>query len=146
LRLFLQTLHKLQSSANWPTAAGTVTNSEVIESENTETDDKGRQTTNTEYRVDIRFSYKVDGREFHSSNWKWGWTAIYRDPGKPQAIVAAHPAGKTVQVFYDPNDPATAVLEPANRQGTFVQLFVSMVFGLGGLFTFWVFTWLGQDG
>ncbi|SHL57936.1 Protein of unknown function [Bradyrhizobium lablabi] len=146
LRSYLQTRRKLQSSAKWPTAAGTITDSEVIESQNTETDDKGRETVNTEYRVDIRFAYKVGLREFHSSNWKWGWTAIYRNREKPEKIVAAHPAGKSVQVFYDPNEPATAVLEPANPQGTFVQFVFSFVFGGGGLLMFWVLSKLGEGG
>jgi hypothetical protein len=144
LRAYLQTRSKLQSSANWPTATGTITDSEVVASQNTETDDRGRETVTTQYRVDIRFGYKVGGREFHSDNWKWGWTAIYNDPKTPQAIVAAHPVGKSVQVFYDPDAPATAVLEPANRQGSFVQLIFSLVFGLGGLVMFWAFMKLGD--
>ena len=146
LRLYLQTRAKLQSSARWPTAPGTITDSAVEQSQSIEKDDRGRETVNTEYRVDIRFSYKVGGREFHSSNWKWGWTKIYRDPEEPNAIVAAHPVGKSVQVFYDPNEPATAVLEPSNPQGTFVQLVFSLVFGLGGLLMFWAFTKLGEGG
>jgi Protein of unknown function (DUF3592) len=146
LRNYLQTRRKLQLSAKWPTAAGTIMDSEVVESQNKETDDKGRETVNTEYRVDIRFSYKVGSREFHSSNWKWGWTAIYADREKPEAIVAAYPVGKSVQVFYDPNEPATAVLEPPNPQGTFVQLVFSLVFGAGGLLMFWVFSKLGEGG
>jgi hypothetical protein len=59
---------------------------------------------------------------------------------------AAYPVGKSVQVFYDPNEPATAVLEPANPQGTFVQLVFSFVFGAGGLLMFWVFSKLGEGG
>ena len=123
-----------------------VSETRIASNRNTETDDRGRETVTTEYRVDIRFSYRVDGREFHSGNWKWGWTAIYGDRAKPQAIVAAHPVGKSVQVFYNRNEPATAVLEPANRQGTFVQLVFSAVFGVGGLLLFWAFTKLGQGG
>jgi hypothetical protein len=92
------------------------------------------------------FSYKVGLREFHSSNWKWGWTATYGNREKPEAIVAAYPVGKSVQVFYDPNEPATAALEPGNSQGTFVQFIFSFVFGAGGLLMFWVFTKLGGGG
>jgi hypothetical protein len=44
--------------------------------------------------------------------------------------------------LYDPTEPATAVLEPANAQGTFVQF----VFGAGGLLMFWVFSKLGEAG
>ena len=146
MRLYLQTRAKLHSSAHWPAAPGTITDSAVAESRSIEKDDRGRETVNTEYRVDIRFSYKVAGREFHSSNWKWGWTRIYRDPEQPNAIVAAHPVGKAVEGFYDPNEPATAVLEPSNPQGTFVQLVFSLFFGLGGLLMFYAFTQMGQGG
>jgi hypothetical protein len=143
LRLYWQTRRKLQASGNWPTAAGTITESEVVEALNRETDDRGHETVSTEYRVGIRFSYKVAGREFHSGNWKWGWTAIHGSPEKPAAIVAAYPVGKSVLVFYDPTEPATAVLEPGNRQGSLVQLVFSLVFGLGGLLMLWASTKLG---
>jgi hypothetical protein len=146
LRLYLQTRRKFQASASWPTAPGTITASELVESQSRETDDRGREIVNTEYRVDIRFGYKVAGREFHSGNWKWGWTAIYRNPEKPAAIVAAYPVGKSVPVYYDPADPATAVLDPANRQGSLVQLVFSLVFGAGGMVLLWAFTQLGQGG
>ena len=102
-----------------------------MRTQNTETDDRGHETVSTEYRVAIRFSYQVAGREFHSGNWKWGWTAIYGSREKPTAIVAGYPVGKSVQVFYDPTEPATAVLEPANRQGSLVQLVFSLVFEPG---------------
>jgi hypothetical protein len=144
LNRYLQMRRKLHASAGWPTAAGIITASEVVPFEDTDSDGKGRETTTIKYRAHVDFAYKVDGREFHSSNWKWGWTAIYRDSAAPQAVVAAHPIGKSVPVFYDPNDPASAVLEPANRQGTLAPLIVGVVFGLGGAFMLWAFTKLGQ--
>ncbi|MDR3466012.1 MAG: DUF3592 domain-containing protein [Xanthobacteraceae bacterium] len=144
VRAYLQTRRKLQASASWPTAAGTITVSEAIAFQNTETDDPGRETVTTQYRVDIAFTYKVGGQEYHSDTWKWGWTRIYGGPEQPQAIAAAYPVGKRVQVFYDPNEPSTAVLEPGNPQGSLVQLVFGLVFGLGGLVMLWAFTQLGQ--
>ncbi|MFI4995503.1 MAG: DUF3592 domain-containing protein [Hyphomicrobiales bacterium] len=135
---------KMHESAHWPTAPGTITASEVVEFEETSKDDKGHETTTTNYRADIRFAYKVGGREFHSSQWQWGWTAIYLYAEGAQKIVDAHPAGKSVLVYYDPRNPETAVLEPGNKKGTFVPLVVALVCGGGGVLMFWAFTVLHQ--
>ncbi|MFI5014415.1 MAG: DUF3592 domain-containing protein [Hyphomicrobiales bacterium] len=141
---FVQMRKRLHESALWPTTAGTITSSAVTQEESTSRDDEGRETTATKYRADIRFAYKVGGREFHSSQWKWGWTSLYADSMGAQAIVAAHPQGRSVRVYYDPKEPETAVLEPGNKQGTLAPLVVSLVFGGGGALIFWAFTLMRQ--
>ena len=42
-------------------------------------------------------------------------------------------------VFYDPADPSRAVLEPANRKGTFVPLAGAAIFALPGVAFYWLF-------
>jgi hypothetical protein len=47
-----------------------------------------------------------------------------------EAIVARYPVGRRIKVFYDPKDPAMAVLEPANRDGLTVLAIVAGGFAL----------------
>ncbi len=134
-------LHRLlHDSVNWPTVTGRISSANVVEEQSTDTDDKGRQSTSTTYRPDIRFAYAVGGREFHSSQWNWGWTAFYAGEERPRAIVAKYQPGMSLPIHYDPKDPGNAVLEPANRLGSFVPLVVAFVFGAGGVGMLWAFT------
>jgi Protein of unknown function (DUF3592) len=137
---FLRMRRTLSESARWPQAAGTITTSDVVAFQDTERDSDDRERSVTKYRAAIRFAYQVGAREFHSSRWSWGWTAIYGTPEGAQKIVDAHPKGKAVPVFYDPKQPESAVLEPANRQGTLAPLIFGLVFGLTGALMFWAFT------
>jgi hypothetical protein len=137
---YLRLRKLLHESANWPMAAGRISASAVVEEQSTDRDDHGKETTSTTFRPDIRFAYEVGGREFHSSQWKWGWTALYAGEDTPKKIVAKYQPGMAIAVHYDPKDPANAVLEPANRQGSFAPLCFAFVFAGGGTLMLWVFT------
>jgi len=134
----------LHESVAWPVANGRISALDVVEEQETSRDDNGRETTSIYYRPDIRFSYAVGGRELHSSQWKWGATALYGDEERAAKILARYAVGMAVPVHYDPQDPSNAVLEPANRQGTSVPLIFAIVFGGGGVLMSWVFPLLHQ--
>jgi hypothetical protein len=102
-------------SSSWPTVTGRVTSSTVVD------------------------AYEAQGREFHSSQWNWGWTALHYGAEGAEKITAKYKVGASVRVYFDPRDPSNAVLEPANRQGSFVPLFVAFVFGAGGALMLWTF-------
>jgi hypothetical protein len=135
---FLRLRGLVHESVNWPTAPGRISASEIVEQQE-ESRDNGHTTTSTYYRPDIRFAYTVGGREFHSSQWEWGWTTLYGDEKKPKKIIERYKPGTPVAVHYDPKDPEHAVLEPGNRQGTSAPLIVAFVFGGCAVLMFWVF-------
>ena len=134
-------LHKLlHDSAAWPSVLGRIAASSVIEEQSTRTDDDGKESTSTTYRPHIAFAYEVGGREFHSTQWNWGWTTLYAGDEKPRAIIARYKPSASVAVHYDPKEPENAVLEPGDRQGTTVPLVIAFIFGVGGALMFWAFT------
>jgi hypothetical protein len=135
---YLRLRKLLHESVNWPTAPGRISAAEVVEEQETSRDN-GHETTSTYYRPDIRFAYTVGGREFHSSRWEWGWTRLYGSEKRPRQVIEKYKPGTPVAVHYDSKDPENAVLEPGNRQGTFVPLVVAFVFGGGAVFMFWLF-------
>lgn len=86
---------------NWPTVAGEVTRSEVESS----TDSDG-----TTYRAEVSFRYEVNGQEHESDTWRFGaWGSS--DSSEARDVVKRFPVGRTVDVYYNPDDPASAVLE-----------------------------------
>jgi hypothetical protein len=122
---YLQNRSLAWTSARWPTVAGTITQSalSVIEKDGDE-----------KYRADIRFAYRVSGREFEGENVKWGWLPVYAWRSRAAAALASYPVGKAVTVHYDPAQPATAVLEPLNREGMATPLIFAAACGGVGLF------------
>lgn len=65
---------------------------------------------NKVFKVDILYSYGVDGRVYRSN--RYDLTNIQSSEGgeKKQAAVARYPAGSRTTCYVDPDDPAKAVL------------------------------------
>lgn len=131
------------ASKAWPTVWGKITRAGVVTEQREEKRDDEDQTETrivTRYRPEVQFAYAVGGRDFHSSSWKWGWTALYPDEQAAKTAIAKYTAGTSVPVFYNALSPEEAVLEPGNSSGSGVQLVFSTMFGLGGLLMLWAFS------
>ena len=57
----------------------------------------------------------------------FGFQQSYGNPSKAQAVLAAFPVGGQVTVYYDPNNPAEAVLE-RKAGGSIITLVVGIIF------------------
>jgi hypothetical protein len=130
------------ASRHWPTTRGRVTHSEVVSEIIEDKDDKGNVTSRERFRVALQFSYRVAGRDYHSTHWNWGWTAMHIVRAAAGAVAAQYPSGRAVTVYYDPTEPATAVLDPANKSGVAAPLFGGIALILGGAVFLWVCTLL----
>src|SRR6202166_4581529 len=66
------------ASARWPTVAGIVTNSGVIEEgiEDKRNDDKSSIHKTYRYEFDLRCAYRIGKRDFVGTAANWGWTAV----------------------------------------------------------------------
>jgi Protein of unknown function (DUF3592) len=129
--------HERKVSALWPTVTGTITTSDVIEQIHTEETDKEIRDV-TEYLPNIRYKYQVGGRDYFSSRRKWGADTIYGMREWAAERLVSYPVGAKVPVYYDPADPATAVLEPKSGRGTLVFLFGAAMFGGMGVLFMWI--------
>jgi hypothetical protein len=129
------------ASMRWPAVLGKITEVGVVAEERREDDDDdGRTRITTVYRSDVQYAYTVGGREFHSNAWKWGWTGFYPDEASARAPVAKYAAGASVPVFYNPESPEEAILEPGNKDGRGAQLVFGAMFALTGIIMFWAFS------
>jgi Protein of unknown function (DUF3592) len=136
------------ASARWPTAAGVITTSDVIEEaiEEKDNDDKSRIRKIYRYQVDLRYAYQVGKRDFVGTAANWGATAIYglRELGEKAA--SQYRQGQPVTVYYDPEQPGNAVLEPDSRQGSLAPLIAAAVCAVFGGVMLAVFVFVGFGG
>lgn len=123
-------------STSWPVAPGVVMSSELSVST---TSSNGSANRSRSYTPDIQYSYVVNGREYQAQTLQF----IQDGTGKDWAIrkVAAYPAEATVEVFYDNDDPRTAVLEPGGALVWYLSvcaatLVFMLVFAVFALFLF----------
>ena len=118
--------------------------SKVVEKEERDSreDSDGRieESVDTFYRPEIRFSYRVGGRDYSAETWKSGPVVSHGTPGPAEKVVARYATGQKVPVYYDPTRPDMAVLEPNNREGTGMVLAMGIVFGLAGTLFMWLMT------
>ena len=125
------------ASTRWPTVAGIVTNSGVIEEaiEDKGNDDKSFVRKIYRYQVDLRYAYQIGKRDFVGTSANWGWTAIYGLRELAEKAASQYRQGQPVTVYYDPEQPGNAVLEPDNRQGSLAPLIAAAICAvISGLF------------
>jgi hypothetical protein len=119
---FIKALRLGNASKTWPMAEGTIISSGIVE------DDEG-------YKPEISFSYNVHGEDFTSNIIQpLHLVSIPIDPKKTAERKAAkYFTGTTVNVYYKPDDPKKAVLEPGIVKDTFFLLAIALFFLIGGL-------------
>ena len=90
-------------SSRWPTVRGRITESTFLETG----DGEGMS-----FRAAIAYAYTVDGVFHTAKRVRFGDRVELPFPRTPARMVDAYPLGREVDVRYNPNDPAEAVLEP----------------------------------
>lgn len=127
-----KTLNKAKASLEWPGAEGTVIVSDVIRN----TDSDGDVT----YKPDVSYEYVIDGIKYSANRVAFGsWSSS--DRSMAQRVVNHYPAGMTVTVRYDPDDPYEAVLEPGEKKGVWFLIAFGGVFAAVGLSLLFGGTW-----
>jgi hypothetical protein len=124
-------INKAKASENWPTTPAEVVSSEVRATERSE----ARQVSNTTYRAEISFRYKVNGKEHISDQ------LMIDQPEKSyakdvQTIVENFPVGKTVLAHYNPRHPSDAVLEIGASAGIYIAFLFGAVLAFIGMMLF----------
>jgi Protein of unknown function (DUF3592) len=131
---FVRTRRLASASTRWPSVSGTVTTSSVVEEQIEDDGDNDNSTRRMVYRyqIDLRYAYRVNARDYVGTSAGFGWTAIYGEREGAETAAGRYAPGDNVPVYYDPDHPATAVLEPDNRQGSFAPLVFSAIFAVAG--------------
>ena len=125
-------VHRSLESRFWPATDGRIVSSTVEEEVSRDSD--GNYSTSYHARVDYR--YYTGEREYRSDRVSFG---EYGGPAShARETVNRYPAGRAVTVFYDGDDPSSAVLETGISFGNavpfiFGTFFMSFPVALWGL-------------
>jgi len=113
-------INDAKQSENWPTVAGEIVRSRVVNSRNSDGDKM--------YSAEIEYRYEVDGQEHKSNRVAFGGDGSSSSTSMAKKVTRRYPVGKTVDVYYDPDLPADSVLETGTSWSSY------MVFGIGMAF------------
>lgn len=120
---FIITAHEARF---WPRTEGEVVSTTVraqtLHAAGTQASRRARERFRT-YYPEITYRWTVAGQAHTGSRYSLGES--HPDyPERAQAVLAAatYPGGRTVDVFYDPADPGSAVLDRSLKGGAFVPL------------------------
>ena len=81
----------------------------------------------------VKYAYQVGGRDYRSTRLYVGRPVFGGSPKVAQDIIAKYRSGAAVSVFYDPANPAEAMLEPLNFANAQLALWAAVGFGSFGL-------------
>lgn len=124
----IPTARNAMESRNWPSADGRITISEVYKNYDSEDD-------SITYGAKMTYNYTVNGMTYMNGTVAFGDYSS-SDPSHASGIVSRYPVGKSVKVYYDPDDPKTSVLEPGAGWSSFMGLIVGIAFAIIGVVGF----------
>jgi hypothetical protein len=108
---------------SWPTTQGTIQSAEIGQHRGS----KG----GTSYSADVSYGYSV--RQTHYTGTKIAFGMMSASASYARGVLNRYPVGAKVPVYYSPNDPGTAVLEPGIHGGVWICFGVGSVFVLFGI-------------
>lgn len=115
----LRSYQESRASAEWPSVEGEIRSSEVVRSSTSD---------GTSFRAEVTYTYRVDGQNFTGDRIQTT-TVSSSNRSRAVSIQRQYPVGQSVEVFYNPERPDRALLEPGVRSGSL------FVFAFGGLFS-----------
>lgn len=122
--LFLGELLEARKSSSWPTVRCTVISATVNRHP-----PRGKHAT---YRPDIRYAYSVEGASYVGDRVFLG-DASRENEYWVRGIVARYPPDATVNVYYNPDDPSMAVLEPGATWFIYLWPAAGAAFAIAGV-------------
>jgi hypothetical protein len=116
------------ATLQWPTAEGKIVSSEVEQKEVYR-----RKRIRTVFDPQIQYSYEVDGKAYTGHRIDYYEDQASENEQTAIAVSSKYPAGEDVKVYYNPQDPASSLLEPGVT-GSNATWSWAMI-GLGGFLT-----------
>lgn len=127
----LYSMQRSTAAGSWPTTAGTLQQASLEEHHDSD--------GNT-YRVEVKYNYKVAGKEYTGDCLAFGYTTSSGREAHEQ-IHRKLQAAKTLDVRYDPDDPAVSCLSyGVHRSIQFILVFAVtwLAFVIGFTLIWWV--------
>lgn len=128
LNIGIRSYSESVNSRAWPSTNGVVTKSRVKRIGSSSRDET------PSYRAVVEYRYKVSNQFFTSNRIRIEPTAAINARQFANKMVAIYTAGRQIQVYYNPEDPASAVLEQGLFGTTFGHFFGALLFIPAGVF------------
>lgn len=127
-------LLKLKSSGEWESVDGVILESSIEKIIRSSQMRAGGDRA-IDYKVNLRYRYSVNGQELTGDNVVAGVPNIAGSKIVAEDMLSQYPAGKTVPVFYNPDNPADAALITGKSIpiAGFVLFGVILVVGAGAI-------------
>lgn len=116
-------------SASWPTAPGTITASPVDRVKQRASTSRDRHRFRYEYAIGDNL-YQASRRSFRLAPWE----------KRPRELARRYPPGKTVAVYYHPEKPRLAAIEPGASVANFIAVGLLLAAD-AALASFWLDLW-----
>jgi len=121
-----RSMKKARASTGWDTVEGVILDSKLDRSDSSD--------SGASYSADILYEYHLDGAKLNGSRVSFGELSS-GDASDASRVLSRYPEGTKVQVYYNPDDPFDAVLEPGMNKGVwFLPAFGAIFATFGGLF------------
>ena len=124
-------LDNAKASLDWPTCDGMVVTSSVDKQRKTSGTGSSRKTSTT-YHANVMYDYVVNEATYSSDNVSFGQGGN-SNPNSARQIVNRYPAGKKTSVYFNPDSPEIAVLEPGAKGGSYMLLGGGVLFSVVGI-------------
>ena len=118
---------QIEASKGWPTVQGIVASSSCQRKlTHAYPADRNELTDANVYFAAVNFTYQVSGRDYQGNRLSFGGK-VEGNQDEMNKFVAEYPAGKIIPVYYDPQNPAVALLRPDMTGAATVMLWVGLV-------------------
>jgi hypothetical protein len=121
-------LRTAKASAGWPAVKGKIVLAGVETSSSTDEDGS----TSRRYSPRVEYAYTVSGRKYTSHQAAVGSRRTYGSRSAAEAKLA-YRSGQQVDVYYNPQKPSQAVLEPGAAGGAWGTVIIGIVFAVAGV-------------
>ena len=128
----LWAINKGMQSENWDKGTATVLMSDIEKSETKSKDAQGFTRTSTSYSVRVKYSYTVEGNNYEGNTVGFG-TMSHNERSDAQEELKSYPKGKTIDVYYDPENPSDSVLKKGVFWPMYIVIAVSVIMLIGSI-------------
>lgn len=111
----------------WPSADGEIVRSDLIEHRG---DDWGDAPS---YAADVAYVYHVDGTRYEATRIAFGYDSMRLPETVAAFKLRRYPLGARVRVFYNPQAPGDAVLEPGRARYALALIGFGAALAAGGV-------------
>ena len=112
-------------SVTWPRGSGRMISAQVVEHRHTG--------DSPSYTIAVEYEYEAAGQKYRGTKFSFADDVTWMSAGKPNALLRNYRPGAHVLPYYNPADPAEAVLEPSlgRRLYLLIVLGSAILLGLG---------------